>query len=412
IQDNVGGDWWPKDTLIDRIFFWLFDSPDSTNPRSIHSLTVVGQSQNNLVNHTPTLRWSAQLGYPGDFQSKYEIQIGSDAEWTTAEMWNPGVVASPDTTVVYAGGALIDGATYYARIRVENGFVWSDWYQSTFRMNTPPGTPTPLRPVNAAVVPNKPKLYVTNAVDAENDPSPYYIFEIYSDNGLTILVAADSFVSQANDSTGWTSDVTLTYSTQYWWRSKANDGFELGNYSDSASLVVQSAPLAPTVATALTPADSGGWPVFTLYPTFDWTDATDPNPFDTLTYRLRIGQDSLFLTATNINNIPTSEYTPTSPLEYNKRYWWRVTTYDNTGLTSPASNVQSFWIWTLGDIDHSHSVNIVDLTFLVDRLFRGGPPPNPLFVGDLNGDCAVNILDLTYIVDRLFRGGPPPVVGC
>jgi hypothetical protein len=53
--------------------------------------------------------------------------------------------------------------------------------------------------------------------------------------------------------------------------------------------------------------------------------------------------------------------------------------------------------------------NILDLTFLVDRIFRGGPPAVCLEEADMNGDTiSSNILDLTYTVDRIFRGGPAP----
>jgi hypothetical protein len=53
--------------------------------------------------------------------------------------------------------------------------------------------------------------------------------------------------------------------------------------------------------------------------------------------------------------------------------------------------------------------NILDLTFLVDRIFRGGPPAVCPSEADLNSDGTTsNILDLTYLVDRIFRGGPPP----
>ncbi|HEX2896748.1 MAG TPA: M6 family metalloprotease domain-containing protein [candidate division Zixibacteria bacterium] len=412
IQDNVGGTWWPKDTLIDRVFFWLFDSPDSTNARTILSLDVVGEAGNNVISHTPQLEWTAQLGYPGDFQSKFQIQVGSDNNWVSAEMWDTGEISGAQDTATYAGAALIDGATYYTRVRVENGFVWSEWYESTFRMNTPPNPPVPLRPVSDALTPVKPKLYVANAVDPDGDLSLHYIFEIYSDSNLTAIVATDSFVTQASDSTSWISDVTLAYDTRYWWRSKASDSYELSVYSAAASLKIQNVPQAPSAPSALTPYDTGAWPLFYLLPTFDWTNATDPNPFDSLTYRLRIGQDSLFVTATNYNNIPSSEYTLTTPLLYNKRYWWRVTAHDNTGLASIPSNTRSFWTWTLGDVNHSHSSDILDLNFMVNRLFRSGPAPNPDFVGDFNGDCDVNIVDLNYIVNRIFRGGPAPVPGC
>ena len=57
------------------------------------------------------------------------------------------------------------------------------------------------------------------------------------------------------------------------------------------------------------------------------------------------------------------------------------------------------------------NANIVDLTFLVDRVFQSGPPSICPDEADVNADSTPeNILDLTYIVDFLFRGGsaPPP----
>ncbi len=53
--------------------------------------------------------------------------------------------------------------------------------------------------------------------------------------------------------------------------------------------------------------------------------------------------------------------------------------------------------------------DIVDLTFLVSVIFRGGPPPTCACEGDVNADgTPSNILDLSFLVDKLFRGGPPP----
>jgi len=61
-----------------------------------------------------------------------------------------------------------------------------------------------------------------------------------------------------------------------------------------------------------------------------------------------------------------------------------------------------------GDVNNDGSEsNILDLTFLVDRIFRGGPAAACPVEADVNSDgSSSNILDLTFLVDRIFRGGP------
>jgi hypothetical protein len=61
-----------------------------------------------------------------------------------------------------------------------------------------------------------------------------------------------------------------------------------------------------------------------------------------------------------------------------------------------------------GDVDQSGGVDVSDLTYIVDYLFGGGPPPPCLKEADVDGSSGVDVADLTYIVDYLFGGGPPP----
>ncbi|MCH9023709.1 MAG: hypothetical protein IH931_00085 [candidate division Zixibacteria bacterium] len=63
-----------------------------------------------------------------------------------------------------------------------------------------------------------------------------------------------------------------------------------------------------------------------------------------------------------------------------------------------------------GDLNgDGQEATILDLTFLIDDIFRGGPASNCKEEADLNGDgTSSNILDLTFLIDSIFRGGPPP----
>jgi len=52
--------------------------------------------------------------------------------------------------------------------------------------------------------------------------------------------------------------------------------------------------------------------------------------------------------------------------------------------------------------------NILDLNFLVNRIFRSGPQSVPPAAADVNCDGGNgNILDLNMIINRIFRSGPP-----
>ncbi len=63
-----------------------------------------------------------------------------------------------------------------------------------------------------------------------------------------------------------------------------------------------------------------------------------------------------------------------------------------------------------GEVTGDGVVDLGDAVFLLNYLFRAGPPPEPLVAGDCNCDQTVNLGDPVYLLNYLFKGGDPP--GC
>ncbi|MFH2049511.1 MAG: hypothetical protein ABIJ12_08695, partial [bacterium] len=67
-------------------------------------------------------------------------------------------------------------------------------------------------------------------------------------------------------------------------------------------------------------------------------------------------------------------------------------------------------VYLCGDADNDGTGPYVsDLVYLVNYLFKGGPPPPILTAGDVNNDGSILVDDLVYLVNYIFKGGQPPI---
>jgi hypothetical protein len=81
----------------------------------------------------------------------------------------------------------------------------------------------------------------------------------------------------------------------------------------------------------------------------------------------------------------------------------------NYGATASFTyNVEEGWHYRNGDANDNGILNIQDITFLINYLYKGGPPPMPVGAGDANCTGIVNIQDITYLINFLYKGGPVP----
>lgn len=379
----------------------------------IGSFTIDGKDDlSRIINHTPEFGWSIISPYIG-ISDSIAIEIGADDDWQAAELWTTGVLQYEDTSIIYNGAILTDGLTYYFRMRVAENNYWSPWFSTTFRMNSIPTVPIPITPIDSQIVSSvQPFLYLHNSTDLEGDTITYEYFG-FSDSAFGDLIPFGAVgIAQGADSTGWQVDSALHENWKYWWKARAFDGYEYSDWSERRSFWINAVEEPPTPFTLSSPPDTSGGILFDMLTSYTWTSSSDPDPFDSVHYTLYVALDSNFIYVQTVDSIYEPHFTLTDSLWFATKYWWKVKATDKTGLHTNSTHTLNFRTWKLGDANGDWNLNALDVTFLINSLYKHGPKPNPLKVGDINGSCTINALDITYLINYLYKSGNVPRVGC
>jgi len=70
-------------------------------------------------------------------------------------------------------------------------------------------------------------------------------------------------------------------------------------------------------------------------------------------------------------------------------------------------NYSAPWYKT-GDANGDWVVDVGDVVFLINYLYKGGLSPDPLIAGDATCEGFVDVGDVVYLINYLFKSGPPP----
>jgi hypothetical protein len=83
--------------------------------------------------------------------------------------------------------------------------------------------------------------------------------------------------------------------------------------------------------------------------------------------------------------------------------WGRVNVYEALSLAlKPCEGI-------CGDANEDGTVNVSDAVYIINFVYVGGDPPEPVLAcADANSDAAVNVSDAVYIINYVFTGGAPP----
>jgi hypothetical protein len=88
-------------------------------------------------------------------------------------------------------------------------------------------------------------------------------------------------------------------------------------------------------------------------------------------------------------------------------FWARVE--DETGSqVEQYLGIQIRGAYICGDANSDEAVNVSDAVAVINYVFIGGNPPDPIEAGDVNCDEAVNVSDAVWIINYVFIGGNDP----
>ncbi len=75
---------------------------------------------------------------------------------------------------------------------------------------------------------------------------------------------------------------------------------------------------------------------------------------------------------------------------------------------SNGNDVGDLCDYICGDIDGNPAINILDIVYVINYKYKGGPAPDPLESADVNHDFSVNILDIVYLINFKYKAGQEP----
>ncbi len=90
----------------------------------------------------------------------------------------------------------------------------------------------------------------------------------------------------------------------------------------------------------------------------------------------------------------------------------RVWFYGMTLLGDPTLKLSRFLEDHTGDVTGDGVIDLADVIFLINYLFKGGTTPDPLRLGDPTADCVVDVADVIFLINYLYKGGSAPGIGC
>jgi hypothetical protein len=284
-----------------------------------------------ITDHFPYLNWTFWDG-EADSQTQYEIRVGT--AMSLSDMWAPGMQPGAATSEIYAGALLMDGTDYWYGVRAYDGWIWSEFNDTMFHMNSVDAiNPTVSGFLGGSggimhITDHTPDLGWTFS-DGEGDLQLQYEIKVGSGPGLSDMWNPGAQVSGA--SSDIYAGLPLVDFTDYWFGIRVFDGYEwsawtevqfhLNNLSEAIDLTVDGyTPGSPDILHIISSNPTLGWTFFD----FEGGDVQTQ-------YEIRVGTASglsdMWNSGTLIGPFNSETYAGL-PLQDRTDYWFSVRVYD------------------------------------------------------------------------------------
>ncbi|MEW5801628.1 MAG: chitobiase/beta-hexosaminidase C-terminal domain-containing protein [bacterium] len=334
--------------------------PDGTVPSITAAPLPPGAQYTDQGNGTGIFDWTPQVGQAGRYEITFTASDGVlEASRRAALVISSLVTDSdgdglPDDWELEHFGSLDRTGTGDFD---EDGLSDEDEYahQMDPGRSNAPTVPVIASPANnSEVTVLQPDLAIQNSTDPDGD-NIVYSFEVYSDQGMTSLVASRPDVPEITAGTSWHLPQALQDNTWYYWRVRATDGMCTSQwvYGRFFTNTVNDPPGAFQVSS---PKD--GSAVDSRQPVLQVTNSTDADQ-DVITYAFSVYADSgsgpgtLIASASGIPQggnqaAGTTSWTIDTTMEDNTRYFWKAVATDSHGA-SIETQLASFFVNTAND---------------------------------------------------------------
>jgi len=262
-------------------------------------------------------------------------------------------------------------------------------------------------PANASEVADlQPDLVIINSLDPEGDTITYS-FELYSDQGMSNLVAGGENIPETSQTTSCAVPSGLSDNSRYYWRAKATDGMCTSQWAYGSFFVnMQNDP--PGTFNISSPQDNSE--VDTQTPTLEVTNSIDVDG-DTITYGFEVYEDD------SMNNLVdsasqvlqgeggTTSWQIGTLLNDNTPYYWKAIASDEHQATTE-SILASFFVNIFNDAPTAPAITSPGLAMEVCDLDLDLVVNNAV---DLDGD----IVSYFFEIDKVntFDGQDKQISG-